>query len=206
VDVLFLDIQMPDMDGLELAHAIDNHRTRVVFTTAFKDYAFESYEVNALDYLLKPIRYVKFQAAVEKAREYFATAAAAAASAPNEAAAISVSQLSQLENNTIFLRIDGETRQLALSRIVCVEAMKDYLKFYVEGEKSPWITHMTLSAAEQMLPASQFMRINRSYIVALSHIRSIDRNDCVYVGDQIIRVTEAYKEAFGRYLEKRGAR
>lgn len=192
VDLLFLDIQMPDMDGLELAHAIDNHRTRIVFTTAFKDFAFESYEVNALDYLLKPIRYVKFQAAVEKARNYFASIApvASSAAAPQEPV-------------SVFLRIDGETRQLSLARIICVEGMKDYLKFYVEGEKSPWITHMTMSAAEQMLPASRFMRIHRSYIISLSHIRSIDRNDCVYVGDQIIRVTEAYKETFARYLEKR---
>jgi len=194
VDLLFLDIQMPDMDGLELAHAIDNHRTRIVFTTAFKDFAFESYEVNALDYLLKPIRYVKFQAAVEKARSYFASIA------PAENKTVAASQQ---EPTSVFLRIDGETRQLPLARIICVEGMKDYLKFYVEGEKSPWITHMTLSAAEQMLPSSQFMRIHRSYIVSLNHIRSIDRNDCVYIGDQIIRVTEAYKETFARYLEKR---
>ena len=72
VDLLFLDIQMPDLNGMELAHAIDTERTRVIFTTAFKDYAFESYEVNALDFLLKPIRYIKFQAAIEKARNYFA--------------------------------------------------------------------------------------------------------------------------------------
>ena len=156
-----------------------------LFTTAFKDYAFEGYEVNALDFLLKPIRYVKFQAAIDKAREYFA-----AVSAPPS-------------QTSVFLRIEGELRQVQLDQLLYVEGMKDYLKFYIEGERSPWITHMTMAAAEKLLPAAQFMRIHRSYIISLSHIRSIDRNDCVYIGDQIIRVTEAYKDSFARFVANR---
>lgn len=200
VDLLFLDIQMPDLNGMELAHAIDTARTRVIFTTAFKDYAFESYEVNALDFLLKPIRYIKFQAAVEKARNYFAMKESAntAASQPQ--------QPSNKEDDFIFLRADGELHQIALARILYVEGMKDYLKFFIEGERKPIITHMTMTAAEEMLPEAGFMRINRSYIVSLSHIRSIDRNDCVYIGEQIIRVTEAYKEQFNQYITKRTSR
>ena len=200
VDLLFLDIQMPDLNGMELAHAIDTERTRVIFTTAFKDYAFESYEVNALDFLLKPIRYIKFQAAVEKARNYFAMKESA------NTAASQPSQPSNMEDDFIFLRADGELHQIALARILYVEGMKDYLKFFIEGERKPIITHMTMTAAEEMLPAAGFMRINRSYIVSLSHIRSIDRNDCVYIGEQIIRVTEAYKEQFNQYITKRTSR
>ena len=200
VDLLFLDIQMPDLNGMELAHAIDTERTRVIFTTAFKDYAFESYEVNALDFLLKPIRYIKFQAAVEKARNYFAMKESA------NTAATQSSQPSSKEDDFIFLRADGELHQIALARILYVEGMKDYLKFFIEGERKPIITHMTMTAAEEMLPEAGFMRINRSYIVSLSHIRSIDRNDCVYIGEQIIRVTEAYKEQFNQYITKRTSR
>ena len=200
VDLLFLDIQMPDLNGMELAHAIDTERTRVIFTTAFKDYAFESYEVNALDFLLKPIRYIKFQAAVEKARNYFAMKESA------NTAASQPPQPSNKEDDFIFLRADGELHQIALARILYVEGMKDYLKFFIEGERKPIITHMTMTAAEEMLPEAGFMRINRSYIVSLSHIRSIDRNDCVYVGEQIIRVTEAYKEQFNQYITKRTSR
>lgn len=200
VDLLFLDIQMPDLNGMELAHAIDTERTRVIFTTAFKDYAFESYEVNALDFLLKPIRYIKFQAAVEKARNYFAMKESA------NTAASQPSLPSNKEDDFIFLRADGELHQIALARILYVEGMKDYLKFFIEGERKPIITHMTMTAAEEMLPEAGFMRINRSYIVSLSHIRSIDRNDCVYVGEQIIRVTEAYKEQFNQYITKRTSR
>jgi DNA-binding LytR/AlgR family response regulator len=200
VDLLFLDIQMPDLNGMELAHAIDTERTRVIFTTAFKDYAFESYEVNALDFLLKPIRYIKFQAAVEKARNYFAMKESA------NTAASQPSLPSNKEDDFIFLRADGELHQIALARILYVEGMKDYLKFFIEGERKPIITHMTMTAAEEMLPEAGFMRINRSYIVSLSHIRSIDRNDCVYIGEQIIRVTEAYKEQFNQYITKRTSR
>ena len=200
VDLLFLDIQMPDLNGMELAHAIDTERTRVIFTTAFKDYAFESYEVNALDFLLKPIRYIKFQAAVEKARDFFAMKESA------NTAASQPSLPSNKEDDFIFLRADGELHQIALARILYVEGMKDYLKFFIEGERKPIITHMTMTAAEEMLPEAGFMRINRSYIVSLSHIRSIDRNDCVYIGEQIIRVTEAYKEQFNQYITKRTSR
>ena len=200
VDLLFLDIQMPDLNGMELAHAIDTERTRVIFTTAFKDYAFESYEVNALDFLLKPIRYIKFQAAVEKARNYFAMKESA------NTAASQPSLPSSKEDDFIFLRADGELHQIAIARILYVEGMKDYLKFFIEGERKPIITHMTMTAAEEMLPEAGFMRINRSYIVSLSHIRSIDRNDCVYIGEQIIRVTEAYKEQFNQYITKRTSR
>lgn len=215
VDLLFLDIQMPDLNGMELAHAIDNRRTRVIFTTAFKDYAYESYEVNALDFLLKPIRYVKFQAAIEKARrviaqfEEFESLKGLMGSNGLEVPP-APSNLSNPSNSStpqsVFLRIDGELRQLSLQRLIYVEGMKDYLKFHIEGERTPWVTHLTLSAAEELLPSSQFMRIHRSYIISLSHIRSIDRNDCVYIADQIIRVTDAYKEAFSRYVEQHVAK
>jgi len=187
--LLLLDIQMPDMNGMELAHAIDHEQTRIIFTTAFKDFAFESYEVNALDFLLKPIRYAKFTGAIEKARRL-----------------LEVQQTAEVAEKPVegcFLRVDGELRYVEHSRIVYVEGMKDYVKVYVENERSPLVTHLTMSAVEQMLPASRFMRIHRSFIISLSHIRSIDRNGCVYIADQIVRVTDAYKESFDEYVSKR---
>lgn len=75
--------------------------------------------------------------------------------------------------------------------------------FYLEGERKPLVTHLTMKAVEDMLPPSQFMRVHRSYIVALSKIRSVDRNDCIYIGDEIIHVTEAFKEAFDQYLQSK---
>ena len=189
-NLLFLDIQMPDLNGMELAHMIPSE-TRVIFTTAFKEYAFESYEVKALDFLLKPIRYNKFIAAVEKAKEWY--------SRNVEGGHIP---------RTIFLKVDGEYRQVALSQIIYVCGMKDYVMFYLDGERKPLITHLTMKAVEDMLPTQHFMRVNRSYIVALDKIRKIDRNDCIYIGEEgtsaeIIRVTEVYRETFQQYLQSK---
>ena len=180
-DLVFLDIQMPDLDGMELARIVPP-QTRIIFTTAFKEYAFESYEVKALDFLLKPIRYSNFLAAIDKAREWFSL---------------------HLQPSTIFIKVDGELRQLPLDSILYVSGMKDYVMFYITDEKRPLITHMTMKAVEEMLPDEHFMRVNRSYVVALQHIRKVDRNDCIYIGDEIIHVTEAYLPAFQAYLTQR---
>ena len=180
-NLLFLDIQMPDLNGMELAHMIPTD-TRVIFTTAFKEYAFESYEVSAIDFLLKPIRYNKFIAAVEKAEQWF-----------------SHQKETPSTPKTMFIRVDGELRQINFDNILFVEGMKDYVRFHVEGERLPLTTHMTMKAVEDALPAEDFMRINRSYIVRLDKIRTVDRNLCAYIGNEIIRVTEAYREAFERY-------
>ncbi|MBR4925966.1 MAG: response regulator transcription factor [Prevotella sp.] len=188
VDLLFLDIQMPDINGMELARLIPE-KTRVIFTTAFKEYAFESYEVSALDFLLKPIRYNKFIAAVEKAQRWFSRETeTAATTAP-------------AGRDNIFIRVDGELRQLNMSDIMYVSGMKDYVVFYLD-DGSKLITHITMKAVEDMLPASDFLRIHRSYIVALKKIRSVDRNNCVYIGKEIIHVTDSYRPPFDAYLQK----
>ena len=182
VDVLLLDIQMPDLDGLNLSRMVPPG-TRVIFTTAFKEYAFDSYEVNALDFLLKPIRYHKFLGATEKARQW-----------------VEMSSVKE-ERGSLFVRVDSQLRQVEISRILYVTGLKDYVMIYLEGEARPLITHVTMKAMEEMLPSGRFMRVHRSYIVALDKIRSVDRNNCVYIGKEIIHVTDAYKEAFNAYLK-----
>ena len=186
VNIVFLDIQMPDMNGMELSRMLPSD-TKIIFTTAFKEYAFDSYEVSALDFLLKPIRYNKFIAAVEKARQWFEMA-----TMPHEK-----------ELSSVFIRVDGELRRISIADILYVCGMKDYLMFYLDGVKRPLITHLTMKAVEDMLPSNQFMRVHRSYIVALERIRSIDRNSCIYIGDEVVRVTDAYREAFDAYIRKR---
>lgn len=182
-NLLFLDIQMPDLNGMQLAHMLPDG-TRIVFTTAFKEYAFDSYEVKALDFLLKPIQYNKFFAAVEKAKEWFSV----------------YSLKYKDDNSTIFLKVDGEYRQIAVSNILYVCGMKDYVMFYLDSQPKPLITHLTMKSVEDMLPSQQFMRVHRSYIVALDKIRKVDRNDCIYIGNEIIHVTEAYLSAFHQYF------
>lgn len=190
-NILFLDIQMPDLNGMELAHMIPD-KTRVIFTTAFKEYAFESYEVKALDFLLKPIRYNKFIAAVDKAKEWFGRTASTPVSEPKEEGA----------PQHLFLKVDGEYRQITISNILYVSGMKDYVMFYLTDERKPLITHLTMKAVEEMLPQEQFMRVHRSYIVALNKIRKVDRNDCIYIGEEIIHVTEAFLPQFQNYLKR----
>ena len=187
-DLVFLDIQMPDVDGMELAHAVQPP-TRIIFTTAFKEYAFDSYEVEALDFLLKPVRYVKFLEAVEKAKRWFGRAEEEETS--NKGGASSA-----------YIRVDGELRQVLFDSILYVCGMKDYVMFYLKEERKPLITHLTMKAVEAMLPASQFLRVHRSYIVAVGSIRKVDRNDCIYIGEEIIHVTQAYAEAFHNYLDQ----
>jgi DNA-binding LytR/AlgR family response regulator len=186
-DLLFLDIQMPNIDGMELAHSLPEE-TRVVFTTAFKEYAFESYEVNALDFLLKPIRYNKFLGAVEKAKKWFSTR--------NE-------DVGTRNDRTVFIRVDGEWRNIAIDQITYVNGMKDYVLFYLDDESKPLITHLTMKSVEDMLPPDKFLRVHRSYIVAINKIQKVDRNDCIYIGNEIIHVPDGYLTTFRSFIAKR---
>lgn len=185
-DLLFLDIQMPDLNGMELAHMIPP-TTRVIFTTAFKEYAFESYEVSALDFLLKPIRYNKFLAAVEKAKQWYEREPSA----------------DDAKSTSLFIRVDGELRNVTIDNITYVSGMKDYVMFYLDGESKPLITHLTMKAVEAMLPTDKFLRVHRSYIIAVDKIKKIDRNDCIYIGEEIIHVPEGYQQAFHSFIETR---
>ena len=184
-DLIFLDIQMPNIDGMELAHSLPEE-TRVIFTTAFKEYAFESYEVNALDFLLKPVRYNKFLAAVEKARRLYQQP-----SAP------------QPKQTTLFIRVDGEWRNVTIDQITYVNGMKDYVMFYLDNEPKPLVTHLTMKAVEEMLPKEKFLRVHRSYIVAVDKIQKVDRNDCIYIGKEIIHIPDGYLQTFRQFLQSR---
>ena len=192
-NLLFLDIQMPDINGMELAHMLPP-QTRVIFTTAFKEYAFDSYEVNAIDFLLKPVRYNKFLAAVEKAKERITPS-------PTSSFPFGGGKEGAVGGSSFFIRVDGELRQLQADDIVYVAGMKDYVTFHLQSQPRPLITHMTMKAVEDMLPSSRFLRVHRSYIVALDKIRSVDRNDCIYIGNEIIHVTEAFLPAFHQFLD-----
>lgn len=205
-DLVFLDIQMPDLNGMELAEMVPQ-QTRIIFTTAFKQYAFDSYGVNALDFLLKPIRYQKFLTAVEKAKQWFELKEKAEAPAQATAA-----ESDKAPNPTsIFVKADRELQHVKLDDLLYVQGMKDYVVFVLKadiaktsGKKdNTIITHMTMSTVEEMLPKDRFMRVNRSYIVSLDNIRAIDKNNCIYIGDEIIRVTDAYLDAFKSYLKNR---
>lgn len=185
-ELVFLDIQMPDLDGMELSRMLPEG-TRVVFTTAFKQYAFESYEVRALDFLLKPIRYQKFLEAVQKAQEWFAL---------KEASSVAV----QEEKASVFIKADGVLRKVDFADILYVEGMRDYVMFHLDSAREPLVAHLTMKAVEDMLPGKDFMRIHRSFIVNLTHIKSVSAQGDLKVGDALLHVSEGYRDAFDKYL------
>ena len=189
-DLVFLDIQMPDLSGMELSRMVPAG-TRIIFTTAFKQYAFESYEVSALDFLLKPIRYQKFLEAAEKAREWFTLKEAATAAPATPAVEAKTST---------FFKVDGALRKVEFDDILFVEGMKDYVMVFLASQKQPLVTHVTMKGMEEMLPAGQFMRIHRSFIVALDKVASVSGTGDVKVGDRLLHVSDAYREAFDAYL------
>ena len=194
--LVFLDIQMPDLSGMELSRMVPAD-TRIIFTTAFKQYAFESYEVSALDFLLKPIRYQKFLEAAEKAREWFSMKEAAEgvsvpASAPAPAA----------EKTSVFIKVDGALRKVDLADILYVEGMKDYVMFKLASTREPLVTHLTMKAVEELLPAQSFMRIHRSHIVNLSQVASVAPSGDIKVGGALLHVSDAYRPAFDEYLKQ----
>lgn len=187
VDLIFLDIQMPELNGLELSKMLPE-RTRIVFTTAFEQYAIDSYRINALDYLLKPISYADFLAASNKALQWFKL---------NEQAASNQGQ--QVES--IFVKSEYKLLQISLDHIIYIEGLKDYVKIYTDDSPHPILSLMNMKAMEQMLPASRFIRVHRSFIVQKSKIREVDRNRIVF-GDVRIPIGDSYKQAFLDFIHR----
>ena len=190
VDLLFLDIQMPELNGLELSKMIPEN-TRIVFTTAFNQYAVDGFRVNALDYLLKPISYADFLEASNKALQWFQLIE------QNEQSA--VSSAVEEEPRSIFVKSEYKLLQINLDDIRYIEGLKDYVKIYTEQSPRPILSLMNMKAIEQMLPASRFIRVHRSFIVQKSKIREIERNRIVF-GDVYIPIGDSYKQAFQDFI------
>lgn len=186
-DLMFLDIQMPELSGLEFSKMLPPD-TRIIFTTAFDQYALDGYKVNALDYLLKPISYVDFLRAADKALHWYERTHP---DAPRDE-----------EIDSIFVKSEYKLVQVELRRILYVEGLKDYVKIYEEDNPKPILSLMSLKAMEDLLPASQFMRVHRSYIVRKDKIRIIDRGRIVF-GKAYIPISDSYKPAFQEYLDRR---
>ncbi len=191
VDLVFLDIQMPELNGLELSRMLPES-TRVVFTTAFEQYAIDGYRINALDYLMKPISYVNFLEASNRALQWFSLLhqKQATASAPTAD-----------EAKSIFVKSEYKLLQIDLDKIKYIEGLKDYVKIYTEDSPHPILSLMNMKSMEQMLPASRFIRVHRSFIVQKSKIREIDRNRIVF-GNVYIPIGDSYKQAFNDFLGK----
>ncbi len=180
VDLVFLDIEMPGLSGMELARRLPE-RCQVVFTTAYSDYACESYDVDATDYLMKPIDPERFNHAVDKALTFAGMMAAAETPEPPAASA---------SEEILTVKSDRRYVRLRVDEITFVEGLKDYLIIHT-GERRI-VTRMTVKSLEEALPP-QFLRVGKSYIVNRDKIDSFDNND-LYIGSSVVPIGVSYKQ------------
>lgn len=182
VDLVFLDIRMPGIDGIEFAKTI-RPDTLVIFTTAYSEYAVDSYEVDAIDYLVKPIELERFQKAVEKARDYLALLSANTQKSSVEA----------VTQEHIFVKSDRRYFKIQFKDIFFIEGLKDYVVIQTTEQKI--ITHMNLTTIGKQLPLINFLRVSKSYIVNTQHIDSFDNND-IYIKTFEIPIGSSFRDIF----------
>ena len=183
IDIIFLDIQMPDINGIEFSKIINKKNSAVIFTTAFSEYAVEGFNVDAIDYLLKPIEYDRFLKSVYKAKEY-----------------IDYITNQEIQDGYIFVKSDYQMAKINLKEILFIEGLDDYIKIYLPQKSI--LTLMTLKTITQKLPAKEFVRIHRSYIVPISKIENISKSK-VKIGDKEIPIGISYSEGFFAVMDKK---
>lgn len=183
IHLLFLDIQMPGITGLELSKLI-RPQTRIIFTTAYKEYAFESYQVQALDYLLKPVNYTTFLRAVTRGKDFFEQQESLTTTvAPAETA------------DFMFVKCEYRQVRVDFDKILYISGLKDYVRIHLKDQPRPLIALSTMKAMEERLPHDQFCRIHRSYIIAMDKIESVERNR-VCINGELLPITDAFQKDF----------
>lgn len=186
VDLMFVDINMPDLSGIDFVKSLISP-PKVIFTTAYREYALEGFQVDAADYLVKPISYSNFLKAVAKTKErYFSI----------------VETAPTIQNNEQFLFIKSEYKiiRIEFDDIKYIEGMSDYLRIHLKSQK-PVMALMSIKKMMEFLPDKDFMRVHRSYIVNLQRITTIERNRIIFDTDVYIPVSEQYKQAFQEFLD-----
>lgn len=182
IDLIFLDIQMPQLNGLEFSKIV-SPSTRIVFTTAFQQYAIDGYKVNALDYLLKPISYICFLQAANKALQWFKLQRSTNAES----------------TDSLFVKSDHKLIKIDVDDILYIEGLKDYVKIYLDTSPRPILTIMSMKNLEQTLPLNKFIRTHRSYIIQKNKINIIEHNQII-INNTRIPISESYKSKFHEFL------
>lgn len=191
IDILFLDIQMPDLSGVELARILSGRNAgdapMIVFTTAFEQFALEGYKLDIIDYLLKPFSYEDFMRAANKALKL------------NQPKASKSDSVVSPTEEFIYLKVEFQTVRIACKNILYIEGLKDYAKFHLADTDKSLLSLITLKALEEKLPQGKFLRIHKSYIVSLENITAVTKN-AVYIRQVMIPVSEQYREAFTKFI------
>lgn len=187
VELMFVDINMPDLSGMDFVKSLEQ-APKVIFTTAYSEYAMEGFQVDALDYLLKPISYPDFLKAANKANLWFGK---------------SESEFSVLKTDDEFMLIKSEHKiiRINLADIKYIEGMREYVRFHLISQK-PIMSLLSMKKVEESLPNAEFMRVHRSYIVKLKRITTIERMRIIFDDKIYIPIGDQYKEKFQEYLDK----
>lgn len=180
IDVLFLDINMPDMSGMELARRLEQSSPLIIFTTAYSEYAIEGFKVDAVDYLLKPYSYDDFTAAVERAHRRLRPA--------------------EPRDTMLYIKASGSTRRVAMNDIRMIKGLAEYVQFFLKSQHNPITTLMSMRSLEQSLPPERFMRVHRSYIINLEHVEEVVDRSKVKVAGEIVPISDSYREKFLDYI------
>ncbi|WP_196892988.1 LytR/AlgR family response regulator transcription factor [Aureivirga marina] len=188
VDIIFLDIQMPDLTGIDFLKVIQRKQTKIIFTTAYRDYAIEGFELDATDYLLKPIEFFRFLKAVNKAKK--------------EIQQIPAKKIT-IDNSEKFIHLKSSKKQyrIAIGNIQFIKSENEYLTYFM-NENQKLLVYGTLKDALQMISKSNFIRVHRSYIINLNFIDFVEGNR-ISIGNQFIPISESYrKEFFEKWTKK----
>lgn len=198
IDLVFLDVQMPELTGIQFLK-IANGKCKVILTTAYQEYALEGYELNVTDYLLKPIAFERFYRAAQKVQELLGF------SNPQHNVSIATSQTEIIQkpgigNDFIFVKTEHKIQKIYLNDILYIEGLKDYISIFTKAERV--ITLQSMKKMEETLPVYRFVRVHKSYIIALDKIESIERSR-IAIADKLIPVGDTYREEFFKLIENK---
>lgn len=189
IDLIFLDIQMPGITGLQFLKSLPS-KPMVIFITAYRKYALEGFDLDVIDYLVKPVAFERFVKAVNKAAEYHR---------------LKTGKQAEEEKEHIFVHSEYSLVKIALDQITHIEGLKDYIKIYHKNAVKPVITRLSLKQMEETLPSNKFIRIHKSFIISIDKIRSI-RNNRILLEDKELPLSEYYREAFFKMLDAKSLR
>ena len=196
VEAIFLDINMPDLNGIDFAKSVEQDHSRgpiMVFTTAYAEYAIEGYKANAVGYLLKPYGFDEFEAAAQKVRDIHEIRQQAATEVTTDGT----------DNDVIFVKSDYKIVRIDTNAIRYIEAMSEYLRIACDDRDKPVIVLLSMKKIEEHLPSGKFMRIHRSFIINLDKISEVKKNHVILEGDASMPIGDNYKDNFMNYLNKK---
>ncbi len=190
VDLIFLDIQMPGLTGLQFIQSL-THRPMIILITAYEKFALEGFNLDVIDYLVKPVPLDRFIKACNKAWELYNLRLKKAENP------------SSIEPEFLFVNVEYSLLKIEFADVLWIEGLKDYIRVHLKSNSKPVITRMSLKAIEEELPSSRFIRVHKSFIVSIAAITSVRKNS-IFIGAQEIPVGDSYKDAVNMLINKAG--